>query len=97
MIRDEEHLKLEYQSIETITPTKGKHRFSHCQTLYVHAFINKRKWAPVTVDSETAGTTWLELFILYDMTGNRSEKGQHQKDPEATKRAGKRRKNGEVC
>ena len=43
--RDEEHLKLKYQSIETITPTTEKHRFSHCQTLYqeAHAFLNKKK------------------------------------------------------
>ena len=85
-IRDEEHLKLEYQSIETISPTKGKHRFSHCQTLYeeVHAFLKKRNWAPVSEDSEVSGITWMELFALYDTTGNRTEKGQHQKDPEAT-------------
>ena len=107
MIRDEEHLEIEYQSIETITPSKGKHRFSHCQTLYeeVHSFINERRWAPVNVDSETAGTTWLELFIRYDITGYRSEKGQHRKDPEATNRAEKRRgkskcaksKKGNLC
>ena len=58
-IRDEEHLKLEYQRIETISPTKGKHRFSHCQTLYeeVHAFLKKRSWAPVSEDSEVSGIT----------------------------------------
>ena len=39
-IRDEVHLELEYQSIETILPTKGKHRFAHCQIHYeeAHAF-----------------------------------------------------------
>ena len=31
-IRDEESLELEYQNIETVPPTKGKHRFPHCQT-----------------------------------------------------------------
>ena len=91
-IRDEEHLKLEHQNIETITPTKGKHRFSHCQTLYeeVHAFLKKRSWAPVSEDSEVSGITWMELFALYDITGDRIEKGQRQKDPEATNRTEKR-------
>lgn len=44
-IRDEEHLKLEYQRIETISPTTGKNGFSHCQTLYgeVHAFLQKKE------------------------------------------------------
>ena len=88
-----EHLRMECQSIETIVPTKGKHRFSHCQTLYeeVHAFLKQRNWAPVNVDMEVSGITWMELFIVYDTTGNRSEKGRHQKDPEATKREEKRR------
>ena len=93
LIRDEEHLKLEYQRIETILATKGKHRFAHCQTLYeeVHAFLKHRSWAPVNVDMEVSGITWLELFTIYDITGNKSEKGQRQKNSEATKRAEKRR------
>ena len=46
-IRGEEQMKVEYQSIQIIQPTKGKHRFAHCQVLYeeVHAFLMKRKWA----------------------------------------------------
>ena len=40
-IRDEEQLEVDYQSIEIIQPTRGKHRFAHCQVLYeeVHAFL----------------------------------------------------------
>jgi len=59
----------------------------------VHAFLSKRNWAPVSNDVEVSGTTWIELFALFDITGNRIEEGQHQKDPEATKRAEKRRRN----
>ena len=33
----------------------------------------------------------MELFALFDLTGNRSANGQHQKNPEATKRAERRR------
>ena len=82
-IRDEELLELEYQNIEIVPPTKGKHRFAHCQTLYeeVHALLSKRNWAPVSNDVEVSGITWIELFVLFDLTGNRTEEGQHQKDP----------------
>ena len=52
-------------------------------------FIKKRKWVPAQVDSEVAGITWIELFVLFDSTGSRSEGGQHQKSPAATKRAEK--------
>ena len=92
-IRHEEHLKLDYQNVDFISPTKGKHRFSHCQMLYeeVHEFLSNRKWALVKEDSEVPGITWIDLFALFDITGSRTERGQHQKDPEATKRAGKMR------
>ena len=33
----------------------------------------------------------MELLTLYDVTWNKSEQGQHQKNPAATKRAEKRR------
>ena len=78
--------------LKIISPTKGKHKFAHCQVLYeeVHAFLKKRKWAPIRTDIEVAGITWTELFALYDLTGNRSINGQHQKNPGAMKRAEKR-------
>ena len=43
------------------------------------------------MDTEVAGITWIELFTLYDLNGNRSEQRQHQQNAEATKRAEKRR------
>ena len=46
---------------------------------------------PAQIDIEVAGTTWVELFALFDITGSRSEEGQHQKNPAATRRAEKRR------
>ena len=47
-IRDEEQLKPEYKSIDIIQPTKGKHKFTHCQGLYeqVHAFLGKKEMGP---------------------------------------------------
>ena len=59
----------------------------------VHAFLMKRKWAAAQIDTDVAGITWIELFTLYDVTGNRSEEGQHQQNPAATRRAEKRRRN----
>ena len=90
-IRSEEKLMPEYQSIEISQPTMGKHKFMHCQVLYeqVHAFLVNRKWAPVSNDDEVSGITWIELFALFDFTGERTEKGQHQKDPETVKGAEK--------
>ena len=86
-IRGEEHHELEYHDLATIQPTKGKHKFAHCQVLYeeVHPSLKKRKWAPIKTDIEVAGITWIELFALYDLTGNRSVNDQHQKDPGAMK------------
>ena len=57
----------------------------------VHSFLKQRKWAPAQMDTEAGGITWIELFILFDITGSRSQEGQHQKSPAATRRAEKRK------
>ena len=92
-IRAEDLEEEEYQCLRLIPPTKGKHRFAHCQILYeeVHAFLAERLWAPAQVDSECGGITWVELFALFDTGGKRSEEGQHIKNPEATQRANQRK------
>jgi len=92
-IRAEELEEEDYQCISLVPPTKGKHRFAHCQVLYeeVHDFLAGRKWAPAQVDSECGGITWVELFALFDMSGMRSEAGQHIKNPEVTQRAKERK------
>ena len=58
----------------------------------IHDFLNDRQWAPRKSDHTMSGTTWIELFILFDTTGARSEGGTHIRDPEATSRAGQIRK-----
>ena len=65
----------------------------HCQTMYeqIHKFLKNRKWAQVCNDNEVSGITWIELFALFDIAGERTEKGQFQKNPEATRRAEKRK------
>ena len=44
-IRDEEQYGLDYFDLKIISPTKGKHKFTHCQVLYeeVHALQQKKK------------------------------------------------------
>jgi len=88
-IRAEDLEDEDYQCISLVPPTKGKHRFAHCQVLYeeVHAFLAGRRWAPAQVDSDCGGITWVELFALFDMSGMRSEEGQHIKSPEMMQRA----------
>ena len=70
-VRDEGHLEFDYQELETIAPSRGLHRFAHCQVLYeeVHDFIKKRKWVPAQIDTEVAGITWIEMFALLDLPG----------------------------
>ena len=94
IVRDESHLEVDYREVKLMTPTKGNHRFAQCQKLYedVHSFLKERKWAFAQTESEAGGTTWIELFILFDITGSRSQKGQHRTNPVATRRADKKKK-----
>ena len=92
-IRDGEQEGQEYESIRLPPVLKGKHKFSQCQVLYqeIHAFIQQREWAPFQNDNDTGGTTWVELFLLFDLAGTRTEAGQHVgKNTEAKKRAEER-------
>jgi len=95
IVRDENHLEADYREVEVMTPTKGNHRFAQCQKLYedVHSFLKERKWAPAQTESEAGGTTWIELSIVFDIGGSRSQEGQHQKSRAATRRAEKRKGN----
>ena len=90
---DEGKLEVDYHKLETIAPSRGTRRFADCQVLYeeVHAFLRKRKWASVQIDTEVAGITWVELFALFDVTGNRSEEGQRQTNQATARRAENRR------
>ena len=88
-VRDESQLDIEHREVKLIRPTKENHKFTQRQKLYeeVHNFLSKRKWAPVKADTDVGGITWIELFVLFDITGYRSEEGQHIKNRVATRRA----------
>jgi hypothetical protein len=93
-IRDEEQNNQDYEKITLPPLIKGKHKFTFCQNMYseIHTFLQQREWAPINLENQTGGTTWLELFILFDISGNRTDKGKHVKDQGAHARAEKRRK-----
>ena len=76
-------------------PVQGNHKLAKVQELYedVSHFLADQSWRTPTDDTRASGTTWLELFILFDTTGARSEGGSHIRDAEAKERAEKRRSN----
>ena len=92
-LRDDEQNQQVFNKLDMPPAIRGKHIYSRCQNLYgdIHAFFSKREWAPVQQDNSTSGTTWTELFVLYDTAGGRTEEGEHVKDPAANVRADKRR------
>ena len=47
-------------------------------------------WAYAHPESEAAGITWAELFVLFDLHGNRTAEGQHIKNQAARRRARQR-------
>ena len=69
-------------------PVKGKHKYTSCHKLYIdiHNFLNQRGWAPLDIESNEGGTTWLELFILFDTTQSRSTEGNHIRDLDVARR-----------
>ena len=75
-------------------PTIGVQRYMYCKGFYrdIHKFLANRSWTPTEERSMTSGVTWLELFILFDVTGARTSKGDHIKDPKAKRRADARNK-----
>jgi len=93
LIRDEDKLEVSYQKVNFVTATKGNHRFAKWQKQYEdgHNFLSCRNWAPVQSETDVSGITWIELFVLFDISGARSADAMHQKNPSATARAAKRK------
>ena len=93
-IRNEGEERYAYEKLKMPPPTIGVHRYMYCEGLYqdIHKFLANRSWTPTEEQSMTSGVTWLELFILFDVTGARTSKGDHIKDPKARRRADARNK-----
>ena len=79
-IRKEDPSMVQYVSLQLPPPVKGKRKFKHCQTMYeqIHAFLGHRRWAHAHPQSEAGGSTWAEIFILFDIKGGRTIAGQHE-------------------
>ena len=80
-------------------PARGQHRFTYCDGLYldIHNFLKEREWAAADKEGDTSGITWIELFVLFDITAARTQRGQHIKDSGAKKRADARNKKKEAA
>ena len=91
-------MQLPYRNITVSPPNVGKHKFAYCQLLYrdIHNFIASRQWTPIDTDDQdhwVYGTTWLEMFILFDTCGYRRHASNHVKNIEVAQRAETRRAN----
>lgn len=83
-----------YKKMEVLPHTKGNHRYGgklqqYCEA--VHAFLAHRKWKEVDEDVQIAGTTWLEMFVLFDRMGYRTQADRVHRDTKAQARAERRR------
>ena len=89
MIRDERKYDIEYKRVDLPAVVTGRHKFAYCQQLYtdVHKLMADRQWAPAQQSQGISGVAWLELFILFDTTGARTEQGTHIRDKKAKERA----------
>ena len=54
-------------------PAKGNHRLAKVQFMYedVSRFLTDQTWRKPKEETKASGTTWLELFILFDYMGYR--------------------------
>ena len=87
------HSTRNYQTLDLPPPTTGHHRYTFCQNMYreVHEFLLSREWAPTNPEEENVGgITWAELFILFDISGKRTAKGEHVVGSQAQTRAEQR-------
>ena len=73
-IRDSEQAGQAYCKLDLHPVVKSKRKFGHCSQLYIdiHSFLADREWAPAQQENSTGGTTWIELFILFDTSAARS-------------------------
>ncbi len=53
----------------------------------VSDFLAAQRWRLAEDESKSAGSTWIELFVLFDMGGYRRSEARYIKNAEAAKRA----------
>ena len=94
-IRTQNHLNPTYRKLDLPPLIIGKHRHQHVQSLYedIHHFLNYSEWAPAQTedeDNKVSGTTWLELFIMFDTGTHRRVGSSHVPSHAAKARANQR-------
>ena len=74
-------------------PVVGQHRLVKDQKIYEDAskFLSDLSWRTPDEETRASGTTWLELFILFDTTGYRRKGGRTKKNADAAERAERRK------
>lgn len=93
-IKGDEAFNTEEVKMVVAIPVGGPHQMAAHQVMYeeVSSFLATQKWRMPGEHVKAAGTTWLELSILFDIGGYRSDSGRMTKDPKAAKSAEARRK-----
>ena len=73
-------------------PAKGNHRLAKVQFMYedVSRFLTEQTWRTPKEETRASGTTWLELFILFDTMGYRRKEGRTPKNVASTARTKER-------
>ena len=74
-------------------PAKGNHRLAKVQIMYedVSRFLSDQTWRTPKEETRASGTTWLELFILYDTMGYRRREGRTPKHAGSAVRSDERK------
>ncbi len=63
-------------------PSGGIHKYNRQQKLYqcLHEFLAKSTWTAVDSNTTTGGGTWVELFMMFDMSKWRDKEAQYHLD-----------------
>lgn len=82
--------------LEIAEPSTGTHQMSERQKMYEEAskFLARQVWQVPSKEAKAAGIAWIELFVLFDIEGGRTEEGRYRKDAKAAKRADERMAKG---
>ena len=78
--------------IDVQKPVRGKHKLEKYQSMYedVNAFIAAQAWREPDEQTVASGSTWIEMFTLFDMDGYRRTSSRHRKNEQAAKRTEER-------
>ena len=78
--------------VEVQKPVRGKHKLEKYQSMYedVNAFIAAQARKKPDEQTIASGSTWIEIFTLFDIDGYRRTSSRLRKDEQAAKRTEQR-------